>query len=392
MGIIHKYVLLSILLCGLWIPAAAEEITVIKADRVDTITSGLIENGIIVIKNGRITAIGSNIEIPETADIIDVSDKTIFPGLVNPSSRIGLSSPPGGGTSSKPHLRVVDELYPHQDVYKHVLQAGFTTIGLIPGGGGASGFISSSGFMIRFGSSGGGISGQGAVIRPVGRKPKEMIVIESGLLMINFQANDRTKNVIKSALDSAKDKPTSTDPKVQPVVNALQGKIPTFITCGGPGDILHLLKLLEPYKQMKVILSAGSEQYRVADKLAKKKIPVILSPQIDFEPFTRNRINVPKMLADAGIKIALMPKSDSIEAHEDFLREVTELVKFGLNKEIAKKAITINPAQMLAVDYRLGSLTVGKDANLLVLSGDPLDVGTKIHMVMIEGKVVHKAP
>jgi hypothetical protein len=210
--------------------------------------------------------------------------------------------------------------------------------------------------------------------------------------MINFQANNRTKNVIKSALDSAKSKTSSTDPKVQPLINALQGKIPTFIKCGGPGDILHLLKLLEPYKKMKLVLIAGSEQYRVADKLAKKKIPVILSPEIDFEPFTRNRINVPRMLADAGIKIALGPKSDSIEAHEDFLREVTELVKAGLNKEIAKKAITINPAQILAVDYRLGSLEVGKDANLLVLSGDPLDVGTKIQMVMIEGKIVHKAP
>ncbi len=373
MANIHKYVLLSILVCGLSIPAVAEDITVIKADRVDTITSGLIENGIIVIKDGRITAIGSSIEIPETANIIDVSDKTIFPGLVNPFSRIGLSSPPSG-SSSKAHLRVVDEIYPHQDVYKRVLQAGFTTFGLVPGRTGA------------------GIAGQGAIIRPVGRKPREMIVIESALLMINFQANDKTKKGIKSALDSAKNKTSSTDPKVQPLVNALQGKIPTFIKCGGPGDILHLLKLLEPYKKMKLVLIAGSEQYRVADKLAKKKIPVILSPQINFEPFTRNRINVPRMLADAGIKIALGPKGDSIEAHEDFLREVAELVKAGLDKEIAKKAITINPAQMLAVDYRLGSLAVGKDANLLVLSGDILDVGTKIHMVMIEGKVVHKAP
>ncbi|MDH4238343.1 MAG: amidohydrolase family protein [Phycisphaerae bacterium] len=374
MGIIHKYVLLSILLCGLSIPAIAEDVTVIKADRVDTITSGLIENGIIVIKDGRITAIGSDIEIPDTADIIDVSNKTIFPGLVNPLSRIGLSSPPGGGSSSKAHLRVVDELYPHQDIYKRVLRAGYTTFGLVPGIAGA------------------GIAGQGAVIRPVGNKPGEMIVIESGLLMIHFQANDRTKKGIKSALDSAKDKTTSTDPKVKPLVDALQGNIPTLITCGGPGDILHLLKLLEPYKQMKVVLSADSEQYRVADKLAKKKIPVILPARIDFEPFTRNRINVPKMLTDAGIKIALGPKGDSIQAHEDFLREVTELVKFGLNKEIAKKAITINPAQMLAVDYRLGSLEVGKDANLLVLSGDILDAGTKIQMVMIEGKTVYKAP
>jgi hypothetical protein len=373
MANIYRYILLGILLCGFSIPTAAGEVTVVKADRVDTVTSGLIENGIIVIKDGRITAIGSDVEIPETADIIDVSDRTIFPGLVNPSSRIGLSSPPGG-PFSRPHFRVVDELYPHQDVYKRVLRAGFTTFGLVPG------------------SAGAGIEGQGAIIRPIGDKPCEMIVIESGLLMINFQANDRTKKGIKSALDSAKSKTTSTDPKIKPLVDALEGKIPTFITCGGPGDILHLLKVLEPYKQMKVILSADSGQYRVANKLAKKKIPVILPARIDFEPFTRNRINVPKMLVDAGVKIALGPKSDSIQAHEEFLSDVAELVKAGLDKKVAKKAISINPAKMLGVDYRLGSLAVGKDANLLVLSGDILDVGTKIQLVMIEGKVVYNAP
>jgi imidazolonepropionase-like amidohydrolase len=101
---------------------------------------------------------------------------------------------------------------------------------------------------------------------------------------------------------------------------------------------------------------------------------------------------VPKILVDAGVKIAIGPKSDGIQAHEEFLRDVAELVKAGLDKEVAKKAITINPARMLGVDYRLGSLTVGKDANLLVLSGDILDVGTKIQMVMIEGKIVYKAP
>jgi imidazolonepropionase-like amidohydrolase len=371
---IRKYVLLSVLLCGLSIPAVGKEVTVIKADRVDTVTKGLIENGIIVIKDGRITAIGNDIEIPDTANIIDVRDKTVFPGLVNPSSRIGLSRSAGGGPSSNPHYRVADELYPHQDAYKRVLRAGFTTIGLVPAGAT-------------------GIGGQGAVIRPIGQKPKEMLVTECGLLMINFRANDRTKNVIKGALDSANNKTSSTDPKVQPLVNALQGKVPTFVTCSGPGDMLHLLKLLKPYNKMKLVLIGNTEHYHIAGKLADRKISVIFPAEIDFEQFfTRNRINVAKILSDVGVKISCRPKADSVQGHEDFLREIAELVKCGLDKEVAKKAITINPAEMLAVDYRLGSLEVNKDANLLVLSGDPLDVGTKIHMVMIEGKIVHAVP
>ena len=88
----------------------------------------------------------------------------------------------------------------------------------------------------------------------------------------------------------------------------------------------------------------------------------------------------------------MRPEFDNVGGHEDFLRKIAELVKSGLNREIAKKAITIHPAEILGIDYRLGSLDVGKDANLLVLSGDPLDIETKIEKVMIEGKIVYKAP
>jgi len=376
------YILLCILTGGLSVGAAAEDIIAIKADRIDTVTSGVIENGIIVIADGKIKAIGNDIEIPEAAEVIEVTDKTIFPGLVNPSSRIGLSQSATGGPASNPHYRVVDELYPHQDQYKRILGAGFTTIGLLPG----------YGYLFGGRSSGTGITGQGAIVRPTGRNPEEMIVAESGFVMIHFQANDKVKKVITSALDSAKSKTNSTDPKIKPLVYALQGKVPTLVICNSPGEILHLTKLLEPYDKMKLVLVAGNETYRITKELLKRKIPVILPAQIDFETSTRTRINVPRMLAEAEVKIALKPEFDNVGGHEDFLRKIAELVKSGLDREIAKKAITINPAEMMAVDYRLGSLEVGKDANLLILSGDPLDVGTKIDKVMIEGKIVHEAP
>ena len=389
---IRHYVLLCILFGALSDCAGAEELIAIKADRVDTVTSGVIENGIIVIADGKIKAIGNDVEIPETAEVIDVPDKTIFPGLVNPSSRIGLSQPATGGPASNPHYRVVDELYPHQDAYKRILGAGFTTIGLLPGEKGFVRYFSGFGYMFGGRSPSTGIAGQGAIVRPTGQNPEEMIVAESGFVMIHFQANDKVKNVIKSALDSAKNKADSTDPKVRPLVLALQGKVPTFVLCNSPGEILHLLKLLEPYNKMKLVLVEGNETYRVSKELVKRKIPVVLPVQIEFERNTRTRINVPRMLAEAEVKIALRPEFDNVAGHEDFLRKIAELVKSGLNREIAKKAITIHPAEMLAIDYRLGSLDIGKDANLLILSGDPLDVGTTIDKVMIEGKIVHEAP
>ena len=143
---------------------------------------------------------------------------------------------------------------------------------------------------------------------------------------------------------------------------------------------------------MKPVLIADSETYRVSNQLVKSKIPVIFPAKIDFESNTRTRINVPRMLAEAEVKIALRPEFDNVTGHEDFLRKIAELVRSGLNREIAKKAITIHPAEMLGIDYRLGSLDVGKDANLLILSGDLLDVGTTIEKVMIEGKIVYETP
>jgi hypothetical protein len=389
---VYNFILLCILVGGLSVGATAEEIVAIKADRVDTVTSGVIQNGIIVIADGRIKAVGNDVEIPETAEVIDVPDKTIFPGLVNPASRIGLSRPPIGGPASNPQYRVIDELYPHQDQYKRILGAGFTTTGLLPGDSGIVRYYPGYGYFFGGNSPSPGITGQGAVIRPIGENTEEMIVAEPGFVMIYFQANDKVKKVIKSALDSAKNKASSDDPKVQPLVEALQGRIPTFVMCNLPGEVLHLFELLEPYDKMKPVLVAGTETHLIAKELAKKKIPVIVPAQIDFERNTLNRINVPRMLAEAEVKIALKPESDTAIGHEDFLRQVAELVKSGLDRQVAKKAITLNPAEMLGIDYRLGSLDAGKDANLLILSGDPLNVETKIDKVMIEGKIVYEAP
>ena len=113
---------------------------------------------------------------------------------------------------------------------------------------------------------------------------------------------------------------------------------------------------------------------------------------IDFERYTRNRINVPNILANAGVKIACIPASNSIAAHEDYRRAMAELVKCGLDRDIAKKAMTLRPAEALGIDYRLGSLEKGKDANLLILDGDVLDVKTTIHKIMVEGKIVYEDP
>lgn len=369
---ISKYIVRCALLAWLCAPVMADQITAVKADRIDTVTNGVIENGVVLIRDTKISEVGTDIKVPSTARVIDATDKTIFPGLVSPVSAIGLSAPSRGDPASHWRYRIADELYPHQHEYQRALQAGFTTVCLVPRGP--------------------GITGQGAVIKPVGQSPKAMFVAEAGILWIDFRADDKMKTLLTKALDSAKNAKDSEDPDVAPLARAVQGEIPTFVSCARPADTVHLLDLLEDYAKMKVVLLVGPENYRVAARLAKQKLTVVVPATIDFELFTRNRINVPEMLAEAGVKIACMPVSTGIEEHEDFRRAMAELVKSGLGKETAKKAMTIHPAEALGLDYRLGSLEKGKDANLLILDGDVLDPTTMIHKVMIEGEIVYENP
>ncbi len=360
------------LLAPLGAPAAAEQTVAVKADRVDTVTGGVIENGVILIRDAKISEVGSDVEIPNTARVIDAGDKTVFPGLVSPVSVIGLSAPHRGDAASHARYRVADELYPYQHEYERALQAGFTTLGLIPAGP--------------------GITGQGAIVRPIGPGREEMLIAESALLWIGFEANAKTKTLIKKALESGKSKKDSEDPEIPPLARAVQGEIPTFVSCTRPADTVHLLDLLKGYDKMKLVLVVGAENYHIADRLAKQKLPVVVRPTIDFERFTRNRINPADMLAQAGVKVACAPVAAGIEEHENFRGRMAELVKYGLDKEIVKKAMTIRPAEALGIDYRVGSLEKGKDANLLILDGDVLDATTMIHKVMIEGKIVYENP
>lgn len=368
--------IITIVLCTVLaragVTATAGSITAIKADRIETLAGDAIENGVILIRDTKIIKVGSDIEVPAEATVIDASDKTVFPGLINPVSTLGLSGSGRGGPASYAQYRVVDELYPFQHDYQRALQAGFTTLALVPG-------------EI-------GIRGQSVVIKPVGRSKDEMIVAETGALWIGFEPNQRAKDLLQRTFQSAKNKRDSDGPDVAPLKKALSGDMPVFAFCDSAAATVHLLEVLDEFKDMKLVLVIGSESSYLAEQLAKKKIPVVVRASIDYELFTRNRMNVPRMLAEAGVTIACRPILRDVTAYEDFRRQMAELVKCGLDAQTAKRAMTLYPARALGLDYRLGTLEKGKDANLLILDGDILDVRTTISSVMIEGKTVYENP
>jgi hypothetical protein len=381
-----------------------ERVLAIQAGRIETITEGRIDDGVIVIRNGKIEAVGKEVKVPAEAELLDASGQTVMPGLVNPFTGLGRSSGGGGLT---PHYRVYDELYPFQEVYRQVLRAGTTTLALVPDGT--------------------GIPGQGAVIKPQADSAEEMALVPEALLMIGFEANTTTQEQIRNALVEGRKElenrrkqvgealqklaqprsesqessalklpvlPTLPAPSPQqaPLLAALQGELPVFVSCGNAAAILHWLDLLEKaeVKLPGLVLVVNPDVWRVADRLAACKIPVILRIDVDTQPYTRNRINVPRMLAEAGVKFACRPTQDSVAGHENWLFKMAESVKNGLSRDLALKAITLHPAEFLHIADRVGSIGPGKEGNLLILSGDPLDPLTRIQGVILEGQVVYR--
>lgn len=343
----------------------------IHAGRIETLAGEAIEDGVVLVVKGRIEAVGAELEVPEGAEVLDARDAVVYPGLVNAVSRLGLSAASGGKAASNPHHRVADELYPFQDAYKRAARAGFTTLALVPGRP--------------------GIAGQAALVRTVAGSAEEMLLSDRGPLVVAFRADTETRNTIKGALDAANRSP-STEGKTAPLAWAVQGEIPTVVTCAGAGEAAHVLKLLEPYKKMHLVLSSpGGDIHRITDRLGERKASIVVPARISFERYTRTRINIPRMLTEAGAKVACRPASDSVAGCEAFRQAMAELVRAGLDREMALKAMTIHPAEMLGLDYRLGSLEQGKDANLIILDGDIFDARAEVLRVLIEGETVYDA-
>ena len=413
-------------------PAAGETMA-IRARRVETAAGPPLMEAVIVIRDGKIVAVGTDARIPAGARVI-VTD-TVMPGIIGAFSRIGLSSAAaaapvtprpgfafggfGGGGAGRaaatPHYRVVDELYPFDEDYARLLRVGVTTLGLFP--------------------SGTGINGQGAAARLKGESGESMALNPNGALAINFSTDTQAQQLIRSTLEGARqssgsrppaalDSPPD-DPEFEPdddfqrgqrrgfqrptggiappstaflaerripVARAVNGEIPTFVSCIDASAALYASQLIAPFEKLKSVLIVPSESYRIAELLGEKKSSVIIPASLTFETATRNRVNPAAMLSNAGVKVACRPVSDNVEGYSDLRLNMAQLVRAGLARDTALKAITLHPAQMLGIAERVGSIETGRDANLILLDGDPFAATTRIRRVLLEGKEAFRDP
>jgi hypothetical protein len=377
--------------------AAAQEVVALRVGRAETIANGTIEHAVILVEHGVITAVGQDLPIERGIPTIDLTELVVMPGLVNCRTRIGLDS--RGGSGADIAARASAELYADQEVWARVLEKGVTTLGIYPAGT--------------------GIPGLAAAIRPSGDSAAAMTVKDPAYLQMYLRAERSSKKLFTDAFDKldkylekvakdrekhekdskdSKDKkdakpfqPPQPDEDVRPILDLVTGRLRAVIGIRKAADWLHLLDVIGKREfefDLQCDLRDDLDLFYVKEAIGERKLRVIFDPRIVAHPGTRRDRNFAAEFVAAGAKLALSPRADSVEAHEEWLSQVGELVRFGLDRQAALRAVTLEPAHVLGIGDQLGSIEVGRKANLIFFDGDPFDPSRRLQGVMLEGRFV----
>jgi len=384
----------------------AQDVYAITGATVMPVSGPAIPNGTVVISGGKISAVGANVAVPAGATVIDGKGLFVYPGLFDSGTSLGLTeigSVPGGEDGQElgefnPHNNALTAVNPHSELIPVTRVSGVTTV--------------------ITGASGGLISGSAALVDLAGWTPDEMgIRTRAGMVMTypritggggfgggggggggqtpeqQRETRDRQTRALRRYLwDSKGYNDQREHAKANLALAAmgpvLRGELPAIFDVVTTEQIQGVLALADTFK-LKVILRGASGAWRLADTLAARKIPVIVGPTTQLpqgeEAYDAIYAN-PGVLARAGVKIAF--QTDDAGNSRNVAYNAALAVAYGLDADAALKAVTIWPAEIWGVGDRYGSIEVGKVANLMVTTGDPLDVRSVPQHVFIRGRPV----
>lgn len=390
--------------------------------RVVTVSGGVIENGTVLIRNGKIEAVGANVVIPTAAERIEGKGLSVYPGMIDASTSMALVEIGQGANATVDYQEVgplnanakaLLGINPHSSHINVTRVNGITTVVAQPGGG--------------------VVPGQTAVINLNGSTQADMALVTEHALVINFPrvvtgggfggfggfgqlpadfaelvrrrdaAVEELKKMFrevesyaKIAEAYAKDKtaPTPTASlRYDAMIPFVRGRKPIYFTVERERDIRAVARFVAETK-VKGIIVGGQDAWKAADELKKNDIAVIYSniynlPVQQDDPYDY-LFEAPSLLQKAGVRFAI-----STGASTDGGNEVRDLPyhagiagAYGLGREEALKAVTLYPAQILGIDDKLGSIDVGKMANVVVTDGDMLDPRTNVKYVFIAGRMI----
>ncbi|MCR9201996.1 MAG: amidohydrolase family protein [Planctomycetaceae bacterium] len=407
-------------------PTVTADVIAYTGATIETVgKAGTIENGIIVIRDGKITAVGEGVDIPASAKVVDISGTTVLPALVNIYNPITVgssSSAPatrtitiGGRTFTIPSTRTTtstaftklsDNVDPAS--LKNYLNAqarlGVGFVNLVTRGYGQS--ITAR--VEPDDAAGSIVSEDGHLFLAVTNSTSSLDVLRKGLKGSSRSSSGqssaasamaaaiaaRTGGTPPATSGSTPSASTSSSsPTTALWTSVREGKTPVIVNANNAATIMYLLKIQQEFdKACFVLISSGQNIYRTIDELKNANISVLLKAGIDTAPRSNKRINVARELAAAKIPFGFSPSLDSsLSSMPDTpLLPVAMLVKSGLSREDALRALTLAPAKMLGLEKTLGSIEVGKQANLIMLDGDPLTSASSVQQLVVEGVTVYE--
>ncbi|WP_313186214.1 amidohydrolase [Lacrimispora sp.] len=362
--------------------------------------------GDILIDEGKIIEIGTGIDVMEGTELYDASGKDLYPGFVEAHCHLGVSGYGIGFEGQDhnemndictPHLRGIDSFNPMDPSVYMAARAGVTCVGTGPGSSNVLG-----GTFMAVKTTGKRVDSM-VVKDPVamkcafGENPKRCYRDKNNFARMSTAAKLREmllkaldyRERIEAAGDDLLKRPAY-DMKLEALLPVLDGSIPLKAHAHQANDILTAIRIAKEFK-VRMTLEHCTEGHLIADELAEENYPCAVGPTLThatkFE-LQNKTFDTPKILSEAGCMVSII--TDSPVIPQQYLPLCAGLaVKAGMDPYEALKAITINPARHLGIEDRVGSLECGKDADIVVYQGSPLDYSSSVELVLIDGRIIH---
>lgn len=373
-------------------------LTLIKDGYIFDSEKGDFFKGDILVKDHKIERVGEKLVVDKVDKVIDAEGKNVLPGFIDAHSHIGMWTNTQNGNDANEctepatqTMRAIDGINPFDPCFGEAIEVGITTVMTPPGSGNV-------------------IGGQVAILKTKGNSVDEMVINKYAALKVAFGENPKnvygsigkspssrmsTAKVLDETLYKAslylkereKEK-VKVDYDLEPFVPVLKKEIPIKIHAHRADDILTGIRIAEKYN-LKYTLDHCTEGIKIVDQLKNKNCPILLGPLLMFKSKSElkdGNIETAKVLSDAGCNVSII--SDHPFANAKYLlTSIGILVKNGLDYIEALKMVTINPARALEIDDRVGIIKEGKDADIVIYDGNPLELQSKVCVTMINGEI-----
>ncbi len=387
------------LVASLTATSVAAQTIAITGGRVHPVSGPTIENGTVLIRDGKIVGVGANVAIPADAQRINATGKWVTPGIVNVATTLGVveinavgesddTPAQGRGDAITASHKVWEGFNPNSPLIQVTRNDGITTVGVVPGGG----LVGGQAALVNLADgrfSDMLLQAPIAMTADIGSKGEHVGGTRAEVLQRLRDILTDTREYMRRRADydrNATRELAARRGDLEAMIPVVQGRLPLVISANRASEIESALNLANEFS-IRVVISGGAEAWEVADKLAASKVPVIVGAMNNI-PFSFAMLGARQenaaMLQQAGAKVLINGGADGFNAR-NVRFEAGNAVAFGMPWADALRAVTLTPAETFGVADRIGSLQAGRDANVVIWSGDPFEPLTHAERVFVKG-------